>query len=93
MTIAELIAKAAPALGDVKAFLLKQREGIVDLKARFPDLASFYDEQIAELDAKVAALDEAASGENLAALAVTVVHELAGIKHGLKPASHAGDAV
>lgn len=78
MTIADLIAKAVPALGDL-------RDALAQARSEYPDLAPM-------LDPKIAALEAAASPEGLRQLGVTVIHELSDPSSFTKdPKSHPSD--
>lgn len=90
-SVALWIAKAIPALGNLKDVMLDARASLVSARAQLPDLASVFDARIADLDAKIAALDQAADSTSLAELAVTVGKELLALKEGLKPKFHPGD--
>lgn len=90
-SIFDVIGRAVPAAGDLKGFILTQRARLTALKGDFPDLAKQLDEDIAVIDAWVVVLDGVVSPEALIDLGKTVFNELADLKHGLKPAPHAGD--
>lgn len=92
MTVAELIAKTSPALSDLRAQLVKARDSLIRLKAKFPDLAAEFDAQIADLEAKIAVLDSATTADGLAMLGIVVLQELRALpREGLKPHRHPSD--
>lgn len=87
----DALVKAIPAAAGIKAAALAARAEAVKAKVQFPDMATYFDARIAEADDFIAKLDSIVTPEGMAALAVTIVHELAGLKHGLSPKPHAGD--
>ena len=93
-SVASALAQASKALADLKATLTAARDLLVEQRARFPDLASVIDPQVADLDAKITALDEQLSPEAIANLAVAVIPELVNIAKGkIDPKPHAADSV
>lgn len=91
-SIAQVLAEAVPAVGDLKAFLVERRAELVKFKEEWPDTAPAVDRQIAELDAKVAVLDSVIDATALRDLAIVVVKELGDIpSQGLQPKPHPGD--
>jgi hypothetical protein len=91
LSIAALFGVAHPALAELKAGELAARAALVKARDALPDMADYFNARIAEADAKIAALDSAVSPEGLVATGTSVLHELAGLKHGLSPKPHAGD--
>lgn len=78
MTLADFIAKAVPALADLKEALLAARD-------RAPDLAPM-------LDPKIAALESVADPAGLVQLGTTVLHELSDPSKFLtNPKAHPSD--
>ena len=75
-SILDVLTKANPLLADVRETLVKAREALAKQAAAYPDLAGWLDPQIANLDAKIAALDTPLDPAGLAALAATVLGEL-----------------
>jgi hypothetical protein len=91
-TLAALIEKVVPALGDLKGHLLSLRASIHEAAIRYPDLGPTLEAKVAEIDARIALLDEATTPEGLAALGKVVIEELAALPHaGIRPAFHPGD--
>lgn len=81
--------KAADGL---KQTLERTREALVKSKELLPDLAPQFDKEIAEIDEKLAALDEPLTPASILALSRAVLPELFEISHGhINPRKHAGD--
>ena len=90
-SIAEVIAAAIPALGDVRDTLIAAKDALLAKADEFPDAKPAITEAVSEIDAKLAILDGATSGEALRALGVTVMNELAALPStGLQPLFHSG---
>lgn len=82
------------AANNVRAGLVTARDRLVNLQQTYPELAESLAGEIAALDAKIAAIDEAgiASAGGVLRIIVTAGKELAALpKEGLKPKRHAGD--
>lgn len=94
VSILSALTKANAAFADMKDTLIKGRDALIAQRNHFPDLAGALDPQIADFDAKIAALDAPLSEVALAELAVAVLPEIVNIVRGkLEPKRHAGDAV
>lgn len=93
-SILDALEKANEQVAGLRETLVKARDTLVRQVQQFPDLGDVLNPQIADLDAKLAALNTPLDPAGLAALAVTVLGELkqVGTLH-FTPTPHAGSGI
>lgn len=90
----EALKAGAKNFENLRDVLLVARAAFVAKKEQFPDLSEQWDKAIADIDAKIAALNEALSESAIANLAVAVLPEALNIIKGkVEPKTHAGDSI
>jgi len=93
-SILDALTKANEQIAGLRETLVKAREALQRQADAYPDLRDWLIPQIADLDAKIAALDAPLDPAGLAALAATVLAELkqVGSLH-FTPTPHAGSGI
>jgi len=93
-SIFDALAKASEQIANLRQTLLNARGAIAAQADAYPDLADALAPQLADLDAKIAALDAPMEPAALAALAAAVLGELkqVGTLH-FTPTPHAGSGI
>ena len=93
-SILDALTKANDQMAGLRETLTRAREALARQADAYPDLHDWLAPQIADLDAKIAALDTPLDPAGLAALAVTVLAELkqVGSLH-FTPTPHAGSGI
>lgn len=93
-SILDVLTEANAQLAGVRETLVKARDALKRQAESYPDLAGWLEPQVADLDAKIAALDTPFDAAGLAALAATVLAELkqVGTLH-FTPTPHAGSGI
>lgn len=93
-SILDALVKANDQLAGLRETLVAARDALLRQVQQYPDLGDVLNPQIADLDAKLAALNTPLTPEGLAALAVTVLSELkqVGTLH-FTPTPHAGSGI
>lgn len=93
-SILDALAKANEQITGLRATLLSARTALAQQVEAYPDLADALNPQIADLDAKIMALDSPLDAAGLAALAATVLTELKQIGTlKFTPTPHAGSGI
>jgi len=90
-SILDVLERANAQIAGLKDTLAKARVALAQQAAAYPDLADWLNPQIADLDAKILALEQPFEPDALAALAAVVLAELKqiGSLH-FTPTPHAG---
>lgn len=93
-SIFDALAKANEQIASLRETLVNARNALAAQAEAFPDLADAIGPQVADLDAKIAALDAPLDPASLAALAASVLAELkqVGTLH-FTPTPHAGSGI
>lgn len=93
-SILDALEKANEQVAGLRQTLVNAREALAKQAATYPDLAGWLEPQIADLDAKIAALDSPLDPAGLAHLGAVVLKELSavGTLH-FTPTPHASSGI
>lgn len=90
-SILDALVKANEQVAGLRETLVKARDVLLKQVQQYPDLADALNPQIADLDAKLAALNTPISPEGLVELGATIFGELRHFKY--TPTPHAGSGI